>query len=95
MPDDLLFPKVLLFEDMIFNMGLLFSGASMLVTKKVTYHYVKREGSLLSLTMTPEQADEARMALDDFRERYNPDPDVYERCRQFLENALKENLKKP
>ena len=88
MPDDLLVPKAKLFEDMIFNMGLMFSGASTLVTKKYAYHYMRRDDSLLSLDMTEEEADEARMALDDFRERYKPKKEVYDRCKRFLENAL-------
>ena len=73
---------------MIFNMGIMFSGASSLITKKYIYHYVRRGNSAVSSMLTCEEADEARKALDDFRDRYNPKKEVYESCRRFLENAL-------
>lgn len=86
---DIEFPTVKLFEDMIFNMGLLFSGASIFVMNKYTYHYMRRDDSLLSKDLTQEQAQQERDALNSFIERFNPPEEIAERCRFFLENAMR------
>ena len=93
MPDDLRFPEVKLFEDMIFNMGLMFAGASTFVTKRYLYHYERRDDSLLSVPLGEEEAEVTRGALRALRGRCGPKPEVYERCRRFLENALQGKLK--
>ena len=94
MPADLRFPKVKLFEDMIFNMGLLFSGAYTFVATKYVYHYMRQEGSLLSKGLTPEEADQERTALKAMADRYNPKKEVYDRCATFLENAMRYRIQK-
>lgn len=88
-PCGLEFPKVVIFEDMLFNMGLIFAGVSTLVTSKVVYHYINHEGSLVSRDVSSEEADEMRRVLYDLYEKYNPKKEVYDRCRSFLDNALK------
>jgi len=92
MPDDLWFPKVKLFEDMIFNMGLMFAGAPTFITKRYLYHYERRDDSLLSEPLSEEEADVTREALDALAKRYRPKTEVYERCKRFLENALQGKL---
>lgn len=92
MPEELTFPKVKLFEDMIFNMGLMFYGASTFITQNYIYHYVRRDDSLLSLDMSEAEADETRRALDVLADRYKPNPATYRRCKAFLENALSGKL---
>lgn len=91
-PCEIIFPKVRIFEDMIFNMGLMFAGMTTYVTKSYIYHYIRRDGTLVESWLTEEQAATIRKALEDLAERYSPSPTVYERCRAFLENALRGRL---
>lgn len=91
-PDDLRFPKVKLFEDMIFNMGLLFAGVYTFISRKYIYNYMRRGDSMLSLGMTDEEAWVCRDALYFMARRYNPSPALFARCCKFLENALQGKL---
>jgi len=88
-PCEIVFPEVPIFEDMIFNMGLMFAGMKTLVTTKAIYHYISREGSLVFRDVSAEEADMIRDTLDGLADRFNPNPEVYARCRIFLNNALK------
>ena len=88
-PCDIIFPNVPIFEDMIFNMGLIFSGMTTLVTTKAIYHYISREGSLVCREVSAEEADRMRDILDGLADRFKPKTEVYRRCRRFLDNALK------
>ena len=94
MPLHLRFPDVRLFEDMVFNMGLLFAGKSTFIMDRYLYNYRQRSGSLVGADLSPEQAEATRQALRDLAIRYRPEPEVYERCRTFLENALNGKLNK-
>ena len=89
---DLEFPQVPLFEDMIFNMGLIFAGTSMFVTSKYSYHYIRRGDSLLSNKMTEADANVTRAALLILAERFWPDKDVLDRFMRFLDNAINGRL---
>lgn len=88
-PCRLEFPDVVIFEDMLFNMGLIFAGVSTLITDHVIYHYINHEGSLVSREVSQEEADKMRCVLYGMYEKYNPKKEVYNRCRSFLDNALK------
>lgn len=92
MPSALFFPKVKLFEDMIFNMGLMFSGASTFVMNKYVYYYWRHDGTLLSKNLTEEDAQEERDALAALAERFNPPQALYDRCKLFLENAMEKRI---
>lgn len=92
MPDDLEFPKVKLFEDMIFNMELMFAGASTFITKRYVYHYERRDDSLLSVPLSKEEAYLTQEVLSGLAKMYDVKPEVYERCSRFLENALQGKL---
>lgn len=92
-PCELSFPKVRLFEDLVFNIGLIYAGVSMFVTPYFLYHYERREGSLITTFLTDEQADTIRKALSDLAEKYNPPKETHERCSKFLENAIKGRMK--
>lgn len=88
LPEGLVFPDVRKFEDMIFNMGLIFAGVSSYVTNDYIYHYERREGSLVTVKLTQEEADTTRKALQDLIDKYKPSQETRERCMAFLENAL-------
>lgn len=87
-PCQLQFPKVKMFEDMIFNMGLMFCGVSTFISKTYLYHYTRNEGSLISQPLNQEEAKAAMEALDTLAERFDAQPETYERCRRFLNNAI-------
>ena len=93
-PCRLKFPGVSLFEDMIFNMTLMFAGVSTYITDKYLYHYVRREGSLISAGLSEKMADMTRKALWDAAKRHKPSVEVYVRCSAFLNNAIAGKLKK-
>ena len=88
-PCELEFPKVAIFEDMIFNMGLIFAGVTTLVTRKPIYHYIMHQDSLVHRSVSKKEAEGMRRALYGLADRFNPDPAVFARCRRFLNNALK------
>ena len=93
-PCELQFPDVRIFEDMIFNMGLMFAGMSTYITNKHLYRYVRHDGSLLSSTLTEIEAWAAMETLTVLAQKYNPKPEVYERCLRFLNNALANRIEK-
>ena len=88
-PCELEFPKVAIFEDMIFNMGLIFAGVTTLVTRKPIYHYIMHKDSLVHRSVSKKEADDMRRALYGLADRFNPKPEVFARCMGFLNNALK------
>lgn len=81
-----------IFEDMIFNMELIFSGASTFITDEYLYHYRRHAGSLVSQPFTQEDADGALAAFEAAADRQCPPAEVYMRCRRFLENTIKSKL---
>ena len=85
---DIKFPNVKIFEDMIFNMGLMFSGRRTFVLNKIVYNYYRHEGTLVSSKLTETQADRMRKSLKDFAAKYNPTQELYDRCMMFLDNAI-------
>jgi len=88
-PCELSFPKVVIFEDMIFNMGLIFAGTTTLVTTRAIYHYINHAGSLIHRSVSKREADDMRRALFGLADRFNPSPEVFARCRRFLNDGLK------
>lgn len=90
---DIEFPKVKIFEDMIFNMGLIFAGVSTFSMRKFIYNYNRREASLLSQTLSMQDAEQTRDALAGLADRFNPNPETYNRFQLFLEKALKGRIK--
>lgn len=91
-PDGLSFPQVKIFEDMLFNMGLFFAGVPAYISPKIVYHYETRPNSILSCDYTEDDAAKARKVLEDLRNRFNPQFELYRRCRLFLERALRGKL---
>lgn len=92
-PGGMLFPQVKMFEDMIFNMGMMFAGTSTFISDKYLYHYNRSDSSLITQPLSVQDTERARMALADLADRYNPKADTLERCRLFLENAMNNKLK--
>ena len=94
-PFEMAFPRVRIFEDMIFNMGLIFSGVSSLVAEESVYHYTRRAGSLVSgTTLTKADAIQARAALNYLASIWTPPDEIYERFLRFLQNALNGKMKR-
>ena len=93
-PCEIRFPDVKIFEDMIFNMGLIFAGVKTLITMTEVYHYIIRDGSLIHSYLTDRQAEQIRGALASLIERYNPPKDQAERFTAFLENAIEGRIEK-
>ena len=91
-PCRLSFPRVKIFEDMIFNMGLIFAGVSTYISTRYTYHYRRYEGTLVSAPVSIEEAGVMRKELANLASRFNAKPEVYERCSAFLERALQGKL---
>ena len=88
-PCEIVFPKVIIFEDLVFNIGLIFAGVTTLVTTKAIYHYINHAGSLIHRPISMQEAGIIRRAFYELADRFNPDPAVFDRCRRFLNNALK------
>ena len=93
-PADLTFSKVLIFEDILFNMGLLMAGVDVLITGREVYHYTRRKGSLVSSPYTPSDAQTAREALAALVEKYNPSEEMRTRFSDFLEYTIKRFLER-
>ena len=73
-------------EDMVFNMGLIFSGISTYITYDSYYNYTRRKsGSLVSsYPFTIRHAEIANDALEELHEMYHPPKEVFTRCRDML-----------
>ena len=92
-PCELKFPDIPLFEDMIFNMGLIFAGVPLFITNQCIYRYVRRDGSLLSHWLSEENAEKIRLSLRRLAKEHKAKPEVYERFQRFLDNAIKGRMK--
>lgn len=92
-PCELSFPQVRIFEDMIFNMGLMFAGMSSFIIPEFLYHYERRDDSLINTWLTEEDAKPMRQALADYADRFNPKPEVYGKCLTFLNTAIRSRQK--
>lgn len=89
------FPRVKVFEDMIFNMGLIFSGVTTLVCDVTVYNYTRRKGSLVdTATLSKADAILARAALNYLAATWEPKEDVRARCEAFLMNAVNGRMKR-
>ena len=87
--------KVRVIEDLLFNIGLIFAGNSVLIADKHYYHYIRRAGSLVtSYPFSIEDAEEATNTLTALKEKYNPPYDVYVRCRDFVNSRIISQLSK-
>lgn len=94
-PLELRFPKVRLFEDMIFNMGLIFAGVTSFVSYESVYHYTRREGSLISSApFSKADGISCRAALNYLKSLWSPPDDVFERCERFLANAINGRIRR-
>lgn len=83
------FPRVPVFEDMIFNMGLVFAGVTTFVLNTCVYNYTRRRGSLSAAQLSKFEIIKIRAALDYQAGFYSPDEELYNRFSAFLENAIK------
>lgn len=89
------FPRVRVFEDMIFNMALLFAGVTSLVCEVSVYHYTRHQGSLIeATTLTNAESLQALAALAYQDTIWNPHDSLYRRCYNFLQAALNGKMKR-
>lgn len=87
-------PRVFRFEDMIMNMGLIFSGVTTVITDRYLYNYRRRVGSItLNPGYTDQNVADSRDALATLAYRYPPERATYIRCKNFLEDRLKQALR--
>lgn len=88
------FPKVALYEDMIFNMGLLLARVPVFVSRRSVYHYRRREGSLIaSAPFSKADAIKCRAALGYLAALYEADEQMAARFAAFLESAMKGRIR--
>jgi len=88
------FPRVRVFEDMIFNMEFAFAGKRTFISTEVVYHYTRRNGSLITGKYTLADAREARDAFASVVLMHNPPELLREQYRTFLENAIRGRLRR-
>lgn len=93
LPGPIVFPRVKMLEDLVYNIGLTFAGVDSYVLNRAVYHYVRRTGSLITTTITSAEAGMIRGAFDYQAAIYSPSEELYARCKKFLENALKGRIK--
>lgn len=89
---DFIFPNVKRVEDMLFNMGLLFSGMSTFIADKYVYHYVLRSTSLIHININRKDAAKIVAAFKEITLKYYPEQDIFKRCRTCVMNAIKHAL---
>lgn len=90
LPPELSFPEgVPVFEDMIFNMGLIFAGTRLFVAQEPLYHYIRRRGSVVSThRYTGDEDARANAALSALSLKYHAPEEMYLRFRNFLNRAI-------
>ena len=89
-PAELRFPEgVPVFEDMVFNMGLIFAGITTVVSQEGLYHYTRRRGSLVaSYYYSKEDDASANEALDTLAAQYGAPKEMATRFHNFLNTAI-------
>lgn len=92
-PCELKFPRVRLFEDIVFDMGLLFAGVDNFVLDKAYYHYVRRKESLITGYIPKSEATLIRTAFHYLVSYWNPDEEMAKRFEWFLNRAINSRVK--
>ncbi len=88
------FPKgVRVYEDMLFNMGLIFAGVSTVIIGRIPYHYTKRDGSLVSSELTEKDEKDVRRAFVNLTTKFHPSREIHERCQRFMDKTLERRHK--
>lgn len=93
LPCKVVFPRVKMLEDLVFNIGLTFAGVDSYIMDRPIYHYVRRPGSLITTTITSAEANMIRGAMEYQAAIYSPPEAMYARCKKFLDNAIKGRVK--
>lgn len=88
------FPKMRVFEDQVFNMGLIMAGVTTLISGRYLYHYTRRPGATVRSPYTQEDAAQARESFDTLVKRWHPTEEVETRLRSFLERTIAYYTKK-
>ena len=89
MPCPFEFPIVSKFEDMLFNMELIFAGGGTFIAERSTYHYYRHYDSVLYEPMSVEQAINIVAAFRTSVARYPVNNERATHCSMFLMDALK------
>ena len=88
-PDCLIFQDVPIYEDMLFNIGVLFSGCGVFITDKSPYHYCRRGGSITYGGLSVDGARKIFHSFEELAVKYNPKREPYLRCKRFLTNTIR------
>ena len=89
LPGGYKFPDVPIYEDLLFNMGLVFAGVTTYVTMENPYHYCRHGDSItLGTGLSVEDARKIIQALNELGKTFNPDRSVFLRCSGFLRNVI-------
>ena len=91
-PEDISFQAVPIYEDMLFNMALIFSGVTLGIATKQVYNYVRHSDSITYRSLSVEDARLILNALRDIGEKYNPPIRLYARCETFLFRVIGQKL---
>ena len=89
---DFIFPNIKRVEDLLFNMGLLFSGMSTFIADKYVYHYVLRSNSLIHTNINRKDAAKIVAAFKEITLKYSPEQDFFKRCRICIMDSIKRAL---
>ena len=87
-PCRLYFPSVPIYEDLLFNMGLIFAGITTYISRDSLYMYYRHMDSAAYGDISVDTAKEIICILDELAVQFNPDKDVYLRCKRFVWNLL-------
>ena len=86
------FPDIPIYEDLIFNMGIILSGISLFIAIKPVYNYLRRSNSI---TYSALSVVDARAVLEAYRNmvaKYIPHTETIERFDTFLGNIIQARL---
>ena len=88
LPEGYCFPDVPIYEDMLFNMGLIFAGITTQVTERYLYHYCRYGDSITFGGLSVEDARKIIEALNELGNRFRPDRGVFLRFSRFLRSTI-------
>lgn len=87
--------QVFLFEDMLFNMGLMFSGMKTALVSGFPYHYRRHGDSMLATSkFTEEDRQFIEDALRAYADKWHPSEETFNRCFAFMDMTFKKRLER-
>ena len=90
--DAMRFPNVPIYEDLLFNMGLIAAGVTLFIAIRPVYNYFRHKESLTFGTFTIEDANKVIDAYNEIILKYTPSGDTIARFDAFLDNIMHARL---